>query len=539
MAQKILGLDLRADAVRGVVLEAALRGYEVRAQLTVPIEAPPAAEVEGEEESGSEERSTEQTPLHAALERLLEELGAKPEVVIAALPSFRSASPLLHLPFTETRKIEAILGFEVEGVLPFDIDDVIYDYQIVEQEENGSQLLVGVALEEEVRELLGTLEAVGLDPRVLTLPSLGTFTLLSELAKGTSLPGDETLAMLDIGSDRSLFAVSRGAASERGEPRLVFSRALENGLDDVAAELEDRLGLGAEEARERVLEGSLEAEDDPLVDGLAPLLRELRQSLRAAQTQSRLPIRRLVLTGEGARIPGLATFLGNQLDLEIVLPGELKRGEEAIVPEALEPEYAQAFGLALRGQQRSPRLLNLRQGDLAFRGDLDYLRGKLARIGAFAAIICLLLGAAVWLQFWSYRVQEQALEDALCQVTQRILGTCETDFIVATSKLQGGDTKASRIPSASALEVLGVAVNELTGEEAVELDVEELDASLDRLRIRGVVDSFDAVEQVEAALKKSECIGQVNRGRMQKNREEMIEFTLDAQYVCGQAGKVG
>lgn len=72
----------------------------------------------------------------------------------------------------------------------------------------------------------------------------------------------------------------------------------------------------------------------------------------------------------------------------------------------------------------------------------------------------------------------------------------------------------------------------MPGEVGLRLD--ELDVSLDRLRLRGVVDSFEGVNQVVGNLSQSRCIGEVRRGRVQRTRDEKIEFTLDALYVCGQ-----
>jgi len=63
--------------------------------------------------------------------------------------------------------------------------------------------------------------------------------------------------------------------------------------------------------------------------------------------------------------------------------------------------------------------------------------------------------------------------------------------------------------------------------------------TIERMRLKGTVDSFDGVDQVVANLKKSRCIGDIKRGRVQRNREEKIEFTLDALYVCGQNAVTG
>ncbi|AKU91329.1 type IV pilus biogenesis protein PilM [Vulgatibacter incomptus] len=509
MAQKIIGLDLGTDTLRAVVLEAGLRGYAVTAHAVVPLDPPAPASPEAELDPASTAEPANEDARDDRLARAVAELagrlgGLRADVVAVALPGGQATTPIVTLPFVDQKKIDATLGFEVENLLPFDLDEVIYDYQPVSQREGKTELLVGVARIDEVRALVDTLREAGVDPRVVTLPSLANLALLGELASLGSLPADQAEGLVDFGRERTILSIVRGAAGDRQLPGLVYVRSMG----------------GAGEGR------------------MAAAIRELRQSLFSAQARGRLPLRRLFLVGELAAQEGLAERLSSELGVPVErlasLPGE---GAQTIPPELHGP-LAQAFGLALRGHARGGRLLNLRKGELAFRGDLDYLKGKVSRLAAFAAVLLLLAGASLWMRIHILTNEEEALDRALCNHTQRVLGSCETDFNVALSKLQGGGTSASKIPTASALEVFAEAASRAPTE--ISLRIDEVDATLDMVRLRGSVDSFDAVDQVVAELRKSRCIGDVKPGRIQKNREEKIEFTLDALYVCGQnADKAG
>ncbi len=510
MAQKIIGLDLGEESLRAVVLDAGLRGYEVVGSAIVPLDPPtpavPAIAIAVAEVDGSEPTQEAAPPdrLALALETLGAQIGGlKADVVAVALPGGQTATSFVTLPFTESKKIDATLGFEVENLLPFDLDEAVFDYQLVSQRDGKSELLVGVAREDEVRSLLERLRERGVDPRVMTLPGLANLALLTELGSREKLPADATEGLLDLGRDRTILSIIRGGKDERHPPSLAFVRSM-GGADEAA---------------------------------LQPMIREIRQTLFSAQARSRIPLQRLRLTGELAGIEGLAARLSQALGVPVEHLGQLPGDTTGAIPAERRDTLAQAFGLALRGHARG-RLLNLRKGAFAYRGDLDYLKGKVSRLVGFAAVLLLLVGANVWTQLHILGEQEAALDQALCESTQRVLGSCETDFNLALSKLQGGDTKASQIPTASALEVFSEATNRVPS--GVNLRVDEIDVALDRLRVRGVVDSFDEVDQVVAELRKSRCIGDVKPGRVQKNREERIEFTLDALYVCGQnADKAG
>jgi len=497
LAQRIIGIDMGPSSLGAVVLEGGMRGYEVMSCARVAIEPPPPPVAATEDGEGGDE-VPEHDGTTRAFAELLEKLGgAKADVVAVSLSGAQAATPIVTLPFSETKKIDATLGFEVENLLPFDLEEAIFDYQVLSHKPGQSELLVGVARSEDVGSLVDLLKGNGIDPRVITLPGLANFSLLADLLTREKAPADSVEGLLDIGPDRTLLAIGRGASSERSHPSLVFTRAM----------------------------GGAEPE------ALHLAIREVRQTLFSAQTRSRLPLRRLRVVGEYAALDGLCERLERELGVPVERLEKLPGDPRGKIPSELQGPLAHAFGLALRGMSRGARSVNLRKGPFAFRGDLDYLKGKVGRLVAFAAVLVLLVGGNVWMRTNTLRAEEEALDHALCEQTQKVLGTCETDFNLALSKLQGGDNKASQIPTASALEVFAVVTDSMPG---IDLRMDEIDATLERLRVRGTVDSFDAVDQVVAAMKKSRCVGDVKPGRVQKNREEKIEFTLDALYVCGQ-----
>lgn len=538
MAQKILGLDIGAHSVKAVVLEGTVRGWELAARAEAPLGTPPAppapapAEAEGEQAAdATTEQKTETAPtppaaangdddgpepdprLAAALGAIAERIGGlKADQVIVSLPGTSAASPLVTLPFTDTRKIDATLGFEVEGLLPFDVDDALYDYQVLSQEDGQSDLLVGVVRRDDFAELLETLQALGVDPRVITLPGLALERLAVEAAQTTGLAGDACAAVLDIGHNRGVLSVVRGAADEKSTPSLVFTRTFAVGTSSLRLS-EDG---GEDEAHLR--------------RSLQPLVREIRQSIRAAQTRDQGTVGQLWIAGGLAARPGVAAALASQLGLPVevvALPGDAG----AKIPAEEQPVYAQAVGLGLRAMVRGKHL-NLRKGDFAFKGDLDYLKGKTSRLVAFAAILLLLFAGTFQARLHTVQTREARLDEALCETTARVLGSCETDFNVAISKLQGGGSHTAQIPTASAMEVFTETISRMPTE--VGLDLEEVEVTLDRLRLKGKVDSFDGVDQVVAGLRQSLCIGDIRRGRVQRTKDEKIDFSLDALYVCGQ-----
>ena len=81
------------------------------------------------------------------------------------LPSDHAAYRRITLPFSDRAKIEQVIKFEVENELPqFDIDDVIVDYHVMTENEQGAELLVSALPKVDVSRALEAMEKAGLEP---------------------------------------------------------------------------------------------------------------------------------------------------------------------------------------------------------------------------------------------------------------------------------------------------------------------------------------------------------------------------------------
>jgi general secretion pathway protein L len=130
MAQRILGLDLGAHAVKAVLVESTFRGFVVAGTARAPVAA--------SEGDASPARWT------AAVKALLAESGLSFDSAVVALPGAGASSLTVTLPFADPRRIEQTIGFEVEGQIPFDLADVAWDWQPLSVRDGKTDLLVSV-----------------------------------------------------------------------------------------------------------------------------------------------------------------------------------------------------------------------------------------------------------------------------------------------------------------------------------------------------------------------------------------------------------
>jgi general secretion pathway protein L len=523
MSHPILGLDLGSRRVKAVVLETTLRGFTVTgaAEIAVPAAAdgaPPAPE-----------------RISAALRDLLAERGWPADAAgVASLPGLAAASHLVTLPFSDARRIEQTVQYEVEAAIPFDLDQVAWDWQPLDTQPGRSDLFIGVARRDELGTLVSALAAVGVDPAVVVPggPALAALWAAGAVADPAAA-GDAEL-VVDVGSERTHVCVV-------SEGRCLFARTFASGSATLIRGAARHAGLDPDALEpEEGLPGWLSGPggDASLRAGMAPLIRELRATVRAFEARpSRRPVVRIRLAGGVAGWPGLAAAVGE----ELAVPSEPLRlagpAADVIGPDEA-PRYALALALALRGWLGTRfQRLNLRRGALASTRSNQNVRERLQRIAVYASLVLLLAVVSSIVKVVALNRQEKLLDQAMCDVTQKVVGKCFDDFAMAESVLRGRGTAGASIPRVSAAGVLAELAARAPG---VQLRFDRIEISREKLHLQGTTDAPENVDRIVGALRGSRCFPDARSGGARKRgAEQKFEFTVDADIACEGAPSTG
>lgn len=498
---RIVGLDLGAQALRLVVLESGFRGFHVlRAQSVAMPTRDPAAPPHPER-------------IKAALGELGLELGQ--DAVAVSLPGTLVASHLFTLPFLDARRIEQVLPAEVEGAIPFEIDEVVWDHAVLSQANGKSEVLVAVVRRPALKAWIEALAAAGIDPRIVTFGPLA----LAAAGERGFLDGMAAADEASAAAGPTSSCLILDAEPERAD--LVL-------LHDGKPELCRSLSPASAAAWEAAAQGP-----QGLDQLLNPLLRDLKITLRGhgKRAQKILPPARILLAGALGQFPTAAARLSHELNAPTA-PLALSPAA-AKLPEGSAPahEVALAFGLALRAQQ--PRgSLNFRKGDLAFTRDFSQVRTHATRLAGAAAILLLLalvLGVA---RVSSLGRQIRDYDDALCAATRRTLGRCVSDYRQAVSQLSGSTSKAAGIPRVGAADVLAEVIKRLPDGALPQL--EEVEVTTTSVRLKGTLDGYGALDPLVSGLKTNKCFGEIKPPRTEKLPREgnKVSFALDFPYTC-------
>ena len=518
MSQRIAAIELSGDNAHAVVVEATLRKQLLENAVSVT-------------------RKEEETD-EAMLARLQEKLGGHFDSIAVACDASRVSARLLDFPFGDLRKIDAAVGFELEGQIPYALEDVALSYLITERGAARSEVLASIMPRNCLERRLELFKSAGLEPRVVASPAGALMELLP--AERT-----ERAAILSAGESESHLAFATGdtlrsARTLRfgtGKLEQTIAKALGIAVED-AASYWRRIGLG--EGDGMIATGDVVRIQHAVKAALKGLVAPMFTTLKALP-EAVLP-ETIYVTGELAALDGVCEFLSEALEVD-VQPLNLKAAledfeEESKVPEA---SYAPALGLVLALMRRSSAMpMNFRHGEFAYQGDLQLYRGPLIHLMVGCAIVlCLALGSMMT-RYVLVSGQEEALNNEFCLATEKIVGRqiCDPTAALATLRQPAGAGDGVVIPEFSAARMFDAFSKNISAD--IDVSFSELELRLpsrggesEKISGKGEAANFETTEQVVAALKKDPCVEQaeVSRQRRTKNSGR-VEFNLTVTMKC-------
>jgi type IV pilus assembly protein PilM len=550
MAHKILGIDLGAWSVKLVELEAGFR----QSHLTGVYERQLLPALEGE------------TPLDRAartVASLISDEGLQAEMFATSLGGDATLR-LLTMPFADPKKIEQVLGYELESQILGELEGLVYDSVIstTRAGEGGSSttnVIAVAAPRETVRAHVDALAAVGAEPRVVGAAALSYAALRGHVFAADS---DETLALIDFGHRHTNVCVTRGGM-------VLFARSIPRGGEDVTLALADVFRMSPADAETAKHEQAfLAVRGQPLAspahqrvdtavrDALRPVMRELRQTLAAYRAAGESPPDRILVTGGAARLDGFVDHVAEELGVpaeRMVLASddpflapriaEAARMGEASAADALP---AQALGLALAAAAPVPQV-NLRKGELSYRTDYSYLRGKAGYLAAAVLAILAFAGINAAASLRGLRKEGETLEAQLKRQTTDLFGHPMTDGKEVLEELKGGPKGgAPPVPSMTAYDLLDEISQHVPPPDKEKLDILELDIKPKKIFMKGTVETASQVDELVSALKQIDCFDKnIETGKISsmtappsgdnaagEKARELKQFALNINTTC-------
>ncbi|MGE0449163.1 MAG: type IV pilus assembly protein PilM [Vicinamibacterales bacterium] len=338
----LVGLDIGSSAIKAVELKASGKGFAVTAIATEPV--PHQSIVDGAIMDGG--------AVAAAIRRLFEHKGFRGSDVAASLSGSAVIVKKISLPAMTEAELAQAIYWEAEQYIPFDINDVSLDFQVLDHaegaESRGSMdVLLVAAKREKVADYTNVIREAGKQPSVVDVDA---FALQNAYEANYGLQS-RVVALVNVGASAININIVFNGQS-------LFTRDVSLGGNAYTEAVQRELNLPFELA-ERAKKGV--PIDECTFDDVRPVLQAVTQNVileiqktfdffKGTVDSDRIDA--IVLSGGAAAVDGFAEALGKRFGIAVESFDPFRliavdRIQDADVAQ-LAPTSVVAVGLALR-----------------------------------------------------------------------------------------------------------------------------------------------------------------------------------------------
>lgn len=344
----LVGVEFASDAIYVAQLAKGKGGYQVQAMGKAPL--PMNSMQDGE--------IVDPVAAGSALRELMDSVGIQAERAVVALGGQCAFIRLINTEVMEADELSTYIAYEAERYIPFSLEDVNIDSQILGNtvDEGGNdqmEVLLVAAQKNLVTSYIDAIQEAGL---TIQAADVASFSVLRALERtGYIEEGGTVAALLIQGPTTDINVLSNGVPK--------FNRSVMYGYNHLVDNLMTSLGVDEDGARELLDGMDVDPQDyeevSPDVEQATEIVRpalsemtgEISRSLEYFMSTTGASIDRIVLCGRGAALTGLDRFLTTRLGIEAVIGDPLSTlgtgGAE--LDEAQAPTFVTAIGAAMRG----------------------------------------------------------------------------------------------------------------------------------------------------------------------------------------------
>ena len=367
----------------------------------------------------------------STIREVMRDSGIKPAPLYMTVSGQAVFPRYVKLPPVTPDKIDQMIQYEAEQNVPFPIEEVVWDHQLIGDTNDGElNVMLVAAKTENITYFTNCVEAAGLEPEIVDVAPMAIYNCVRFNYPDLT----ECVMVLDIGARSSNLIFQEG--------NRIFSRSIPVAGNAITQELMKEFDVPFEEAETLKLEhgfvafgGVYAGPDSDEADRVSKIVRnvitrlhaEVNRSINFYRSQQGGSNPKLVLlTGGSAIIPHTDTFFAEKLDVPVELLNPFVNVE--VSPE-MDVErvnsqlhlLAETVGLALRKTLSCPVEINLMPPELvakkAFRRRQPYF--------ALTAVGVVLIMACWWVYFQRmgvlYEERVSTVEEMISSL-QRISG---------------------------------------------------------------------------------------------------------------------
>ncbi|MBI2066441.1 MAG: pilus assembly protein PilM [Deltaproteobacteria bacterium] len=536
MRQRILGIDVGGYSIKVAEIERSFRTFELVGFYEQPI-------LRGESGGGET----------GALQRLFEEYNLSTDFLYTALPGHLTALRLVELPFSNFKKVDTTIEFEMENYLPLPLEETVVDYQFVIQEKNSSKIMAAYARKGELIKFTNHFASAELDPRFVGAEAVEISNLLK---LGVVVP-EGSYAVVDIGYQKTnlylfvsktLYLTRSIMIGGRDLTHAVATTLTMSEPDAEKIKIEmGQLGPASEtaDAMTRQVAGAL---SKPLDD----LLVQIKQTMLAFQQERGEVVQAVLLTGGSSRLRGIDQFFSQALRKNVSFLDCMDfAGNRLSDTGWCRPIAATSLSLAYRGVLGvGNKDLHFRRGEFAYRGEMKDLSSLIKEVAIQIGIITAFVLVTFLVSYLSLRGRIKEQETRIAKIAGEVLpdlppkslSNAKNVISVLAGRITEASEKKQKLDEETAISILDAlkeVSEKLPAKDKIKVDIDDLMIASGRIKLTGRTDSFEAVDQIKGALSQSTAFQDVTTQNVRKGVGDEVKFDLSFELKIGEEEKDG
>lgn len=505
-----------------------------------------------------------------AMRTVMKEKGMRPAPLLMSVSGQAVFSRFVKLPPVAKDKLLQMVRYEAEQNVPFPIGEVVWDYQLIGNAEDGEQNAMIVAVKtENVMSLTNCAQAVALEPEIVDVAPLA----IANCVRFNYPDLEGCTLVLDIGArSTNLIFIEDGH---------VFYRSIPIAGNTITNEIAKSFSVDFREAEKMKREigfvalGGVYASEDEKEDKVSKVIRNVVTRLHAEvnrsinfyrSQQGGAAPQRILLTGGSSVINHMDTFFREKVKVEVEYLNPFSTVEVGghVSQERVGEDFcglAEVIGLAMRKSGECPVAINLMPPDLVekktFRKRIPFLiTGAVALLGGV-----LVMGINASAKFSLYNEQcdvarkEKNGYDSIerdINAEKEKIGAVRSDIGVYEGLVKQRTVISQRIEAIKAAMIDGmwlVSVEPVTDEKGIVTHLEIVGRGYsDKLNefVSKANSNATAAQLFGERLARQKVFdGQVAVIRMEKDVEKFsrmiqefkLEIGIAPEYVLGKAGE--
>jgi type IV pilus assembly protein PilM len=310
----VIGLDIGSSSVKLVELKEGKNGYKLQNLAISPL--PPEAIVDG--------ALMDSATIIDTIRDVIATSKTKLKDAVTSVSGHSVIVKKISLPLMTEAELEESIQWEAERYIPFDINDVNIDFQILgptPENPEAMDVVLVAAKKDIINDYVSVIMESGLNPVIIDLDS---FALENMLAINYETGEEMTVAVANVGATVTNIDIIKNNTS-------AFTRDIFKGGNQITEEIQRQMHADHEEAEKIKVGTKIDVTSQPIVQNVLKtasesLAAEIGNSLDFFQSATTYEkIGKLYLSGGGSKIKDFDSILQQQIGIPVEVVNPFKK----------------------------------------------------------------------------------------------------------------------------------------------------------------------------------------------------------------------